>query len=131
MAAICFEPRREWPVLLGLIGRGIAFRNHLIPKNSVVIYSCEGVSPKQSLTLVGQASCLSLNDGQDARPTRNQDWTPDRSPIGANLMEREQMKSKGYKIPPNPPLPKGGTGKRLLTPLSKGGQGGFFEVRKP
>jgi hypothetical protein len=28
-------------------------------------------------------------------------------------------------------LPTGGTGKRLLTPLSKGGQEGFFEVRQP
>jgi hypothetical protein len=33
------------------------------------------------------SSCASLNDGQDARPTRNPDWTPDRSPNAVDLRD--------------------------------------------
>jgi hypothetical protein len=44
------------------------------------IMSLRGREPEAIPSLVGGASCPLFSDRQDAPPTRNPDWTPDRSP---------------------------------------------------
>ncbi len=57
--------------------------------------------------------------------------TPDSDPIGADLTEYEQMKSKGYKIPPAPLYKRGEQEIGSSPPLVKGGRGDFSRYEDP